>query len=199
VPPTIGIGQPHGIQIDEGEYEQGPEEESGDDRLHPHAVGDRGREPEEPESNSTAGYRVAIGSPHERHRARRRIHESTGMLSYQRTGASHAGQWDPGVLSDSPRGKRQMTTFAKLPSSRPKTASAAAKSSGSTVMRPLPDVMHESSGADGACRRYGAGNAREKGRQLALPALRSRSYCYRLILVVAVLIRGALGQTVRIR
>jgi hypothetical protein len=41
-----------------------------------------------------------------RHRPRRASHESTGTLSYGRTGVPHDGQREPGRESDSPRGRR---------------------------------------------------------------------------------------------
>jgi hypothetical protein len=44
----------------------------------------------------------------------------TGMLSYQRSGVLHLGQCDGGVISDSPRGNRQTTTFKKLPMHAPR-------------------------------------------------------------------------------
>jgi hypothetical protein len=51
-----------------------------------------------------------------------------GMLSYPAIKVSHDGQCDPGRTTDSPLGSRQITTFAKLPKRRPKSAMDTAKS-----------------------------------------------------------------------
>src|SRR3954467_8489092 len=42
------------------------------------------------------------------------------MLSYHRSGVLHFGQCEPGETSDSSRGKRQTTTFKKLPTHAPR-------------------------------------------------------------------------------
>ena len=45
-----------------------------------------------------------------------------GMLSYQRIGLPHCGQWERGEMTDSPRGRREIHTFKKLPKASPKSA-----------------------------------------------------------------------------
>ena len=44
------------------------------------------------------------------------------MLSRTATGVPHSGQREPGLTSDSPLGRRWMTTLRKLPTTAPKTA-----------------------------------------------------------------------------
>jgi hypothetical protein len=44
-----------------------------------------------------------------------------GMFSHGRIAWPHLGQWLGGWLSDSPRGRRQTTTFMKLPMKHPRT------------------------------------------------------------------------------
>ena len=50
-----------------------------------------------------------------------------GMFWYQRIGALHFGQCDPGRTTDSSRGSRQMQTFRKLATQHPKENENAAK------------------------------------------------------------------------
>src|ERR687894_1956817 len=66
-----------------------------------------------------------MGSPQRRQRPRSRSHESTGTLSYGAIGAPQPGQRERGRTSDSPRGRRWITTFRKLPMSAPRTPASA--------------------------------------------------------------------------
>src|SRR5512142_2726047 len=81
--------------------------------------------------------------PQRRQRARSAIQETTGRLSYQAMGAPQRGQRERGRTMDSPRGRRAMTTFAKLPSAAPRTGTQATTSgaggvvAGATLARAL--------------------------------------------------------------
>ena len=55
------------------------------------------------------------------------------MLSRLRIGVSQAGQCDPGNESDSPLGKRQITTFANDPNSNPKAVNIARNSASISI------------------------------------------------------------------
>ena len=73
------------------------------------------------------GYRAEMGSPQPRQRPRRINHDSKGMLSRHAIGVWHRGHADGGWDTDSPRGKRQMTTFANDPNDRPNANNATRK------------------------------------------------------------------------
>src|SRR5687768_7365557 len=105
-----------------------------------------------------------MGTPQLRQRPRRRSQETTGTLSYGFTGASHCGQREPGLTSDSPSGTRCATTFRKLPMTapnRPATTTSAADASiarasycrGRLVSRRgddlAPGVLNDAGGTDG--------------------------------------------------
>src|SRR3712207_5023026 len=57
--------------------------------------------------------------PQSRQRPRSSSQESTGTLSYGRTGVAHAGHAERGLTSEPPRGRRWATTFRNEPSRRP--------------------------------------------------------------------------------
>src|SRR5919108_411097 len=60
-----------------------------------------------------------------RHRPRRMAKDSNGTLSYQAIGAPHPGHAERGAHKLRRSGRRAMTTFRKLPSTRPKTTTTA--------------------------------------------------------------------------
>ncbi len=63
------------------------------------------------------------------------------MLSYQRMGFPHFGQRERGEMTDSPRGRREMQTFKKLPKASPRSATVMYKKIGEicTGIRCVPD------------------------------------------------------------
>ena len=68
-----------------------------------------------PTSNSTNGYRSAIGVWQSRQRPRRISQLIMGMLSNQRMGCRQTGHRDPLRAIPIPAGTRNTTTFRKLP------------------------------------------------------------------------------------
>jgi hypothetical protein len=66
-------------------------------------------------ASSTAGYRHEIGARHDAHRPRNARNETIGTFCHHRIRDPHCGQELGGDTIDSPRGTRQMTTFAKDP------------------------------------------------------------------------------------
>src|SRR5262245_5151174 len=92
-----------------------------------------------PPSASINGYRAELFFWQWRQRAPRNRKLTTGMLSYQRMTCLQFGQRERGLLIDSPRGRRRITTFRKLPMTRPR---AAANANSISAVYGTPFVKH---------------------------------------------------------
>ena len=73
-----------------------------------------------PVTSSTSGYCTEIGARQRAHRPRRTSQLSTGTFSNQRSSRPQLPQADGGNTTDLPRGSLKLTTFRKLPMTRPK-------------------------------------------------------------------------------
>jgi hypothetical protein len=85
---------------------------------------------------STMGYRAEIGSRQLAHRPRRNSHENTGMFCQGLIAAPQRGQREGGDTIDCSRGRRWMTTLAKLPTTSPKSRAIPAATRAGESTRP---------------------------------------------------------------
>ena len=69
-------------------------------------------------------------APQRRQRPRSHRYESSGRLSYQRTGVWQLGQCELGCTIDSSRGRRWITTFRNEPTISPSTSATPAHAGG---------------------------------------------------------------------
>jgi hypothetical protein len=75
-------------------------------------------------NSSTAGYRQEIAPPHPAHFPRSKRKLTMGIFSHARIWRPQPGQRDRGDTIDSPRGRRWITTFRKLPMQAPNMKAA---------------------------------------------------------------------------
>src|SRR5688572_8466864 len=87
---------------------------------------------------STNGYRQGIGAAHARQRPRNTRNDTSGMLSCQAMALPHPGHVEPGIQRLRRSGTRAITTFKKLPITRPKVTTGTRAISGGEVMCERP-------------------------------------------------------------
>src|SRR5919108_968993 len=87
---------------------------------------------------SMIGYRQGIGAAHARHRPCNAMNETRGMLSCQAMALPHPGHVEPGIHRLRRSGRRAITTFKKLPITRPKVTTGTSAISGCEVMCERP-------------------------------------------------------------
>src|SRR3989442_418918 len=103
-----------------------------------------------PVSASTTGYRQEIDIAQARQRPRRSANERSGRLSYHAIGVPHRGHAERGRQRLRRSGRRAITTFRKLPTTRPRrqTAPSATAGRASASARSITSPRREQRGPD---------------------------------------------------
>src|SRR3989441_12704690 len=103
-----------------------------------------------PVSASTTGYRQEIDIAQARQRPRRSANERSGRLSYHAIGVPQRGHAERGRQRLRRSGRRAITTFRKLPMTRPRRQTAPSATAGvaSASARSITSPSREQRGAD---------------------------------------------------